>query len=250
MKLKRIFLLVLAGCCIMQTAAAADTTNAVKQLMQKVQQAYRSANYLSFHVVYRYANKSQPDKYIDTMSGEVVLDKNRMRFMLEDVETVTNERYSIQVMKAEKLIYLSTPKSTQLTDPVSMLDSVLTHMNGLHTHLMRGKGVVTLQFIFPPGKAYKNVTMIINESTGYFEKVLYELYTEGLVEKDQLMENGNNGMYQSEGRVEVLFSQYRQGQITEALFNEARFFTRLGQGKYEPSEQYKDYQVFLASPKL
>ncbi|THU39412.1 hypothetical protein FAM09_12975 [Niastella caeni] len=249
--MKRIFLLVIMGCTLVSIpASASDTTSAVKQLMLKVQQSYKSAAYLSFHVLYRYANKNQPDKYIDTMSGEVALDKNRMRFSLQDVETITNDKYTIQVMKDEKLIYLSTPRSAQVTDPVAILDSLLAKLNGVSVQVTHKKDIATLNVNFPPGQTYKNITMVINESTGYFQKVVYELSTEGLVEKDQLMEQGNNGEYQSEGRIEIVFSQYRKGQFTDALFNEARYFTRLGQGKYEPSEQYKDYQIFLASPKL
>ncbi|MFL5746678.1 MAG: hypothetical protein ACJ751_18520, partial [Niastella sp.] len=95
--MNKIFVLVLSVCFVTTAADAADSTNAVKQFMQQVQQAYRSANFLSFHVLYRYANKNQPDSYIDTMSGEVAMNRNHMRFALEDVETVTNDQCTIQV---------------------------------------------------------------------------------------------------------------------------------------------------------
>src|SRR5687768_6392880 len=97
--MKRIMLLVLTSCLLVCNQTSASDTSAVKQFMQKVQQAYRSASYLSFQVHYRYANKNQPDNYIDTMSGEVAMDKNRMRFSIEGVETVTNDKYTIQVNK-------------------------------------------------------------------------------------------------------------------------------------------------------
>ncbi|WP_205511893.1 hypothetical protein [Longitalea arenae] len=233
-----------------RSSFSGDTTSAIKQFMQRVQQAYRSASYLSFHVHYRYANQNQPDNYIDTMSGEVAMDRNRMRYLIGDIETVTNDKYTIQVIKDQKLIYLSVPHSVQLPDPVAMLDTVLTRLDGIRTQITRNKGIATLQMNFPPGHTYKNITMSVNEATGYFQKIVYELYTEGLVEKDQLMQPGNHGTYQTEGRIEIVFSDYRQGQFTDKLFNEERYFTRLGQGKYEPSEKYRDYQLFLASPKL
>lgn len=173
-----------------------------------------------------------------------------MRFLIEDVETVTNDQYTIRVVKDQKLIYLSTPQPAQTMDPVALLDTLLEHFDGIQTRVTREKGIATLHIIFPPGQTYKNITMSINESTGYFQKVVYELHTEGLVEKDQLMQPGNTGAYQTEGRIEILFSQYRQGQFTDGLFNENQYFTRLGKGKYAPSETYKDYQIFLASSKL
>lgn len=248
--MKNIFVLVCCVCFVTTASVAADSTNAVKQFMQQVQQAYKNASYLSFHVLYRYANKSEPGNYIDTMSGEVAMDKNHMRLMIEDVETITNDRYTIQVNKNEKLIYLSTPQPAQIVDPVAVLDSALKHYDGVTTRVTRAGGMATLNISFPPGLAYKNVTMTINEHTGFFQKVLYEMYTEGLVEKDQLMQPGGGGPYQTEGRVEIVFSQYRQGQFTDGLFSEDRYFTRLGQGKYQPTELYKDYQIFLASSKL
>jgi hypothetical protein len=250
LNMKKIFIPLLAVCFVSTAAVAADSANAVKQFMQQVQQAYKSASYLSFHVLYRYANKSQPENYIDTMSGEVAMDKNHMRFIIEDVETITNDRYTIQVNKNEKLIYLTTPQPAQMVDPVAVLDSALKHYNGITARIIRTGGVATLNIAFPPGLPYKNVTMTINEHTGFFQKVLYEMYTEGLVGKDQLMQSGGGGPYQSEGRIEIVFSQYRQGQFTDGLFSEDRYFTRLGKGKYETTEKYKDYQIFLASSKL
>lgn len=249
--MKKVILLVLMACLLVSVrATASDSTLAVKQFMQKVQQAYKSASYLSFHVVYRYANKDNPKQYIDTMSGEVALDKNHMRFVIEGIETLTNDTYSVQVHNEEKLIYLSIPQPSQMADPVVMLDSALAHFEGLRTRVTHNKGVATLTLSFPPGQTYKEVTMVIDENTGYFEKVVYEMYTNGLVEKDQLIGEGGNGFYQNEGNVEVLFSGYAQGQFTDELFDEKRYFNRLAKGKYEPSEKYKDYQIFLASPKL
>jgi hypothetical protein len=218
--------------------------------MQKVQQAYKSASYLSFHVVYRYANKDNPQQYIDTMSGEVALDKNHMRFTIENMETITNDTYTIQVDNDEKLIYVSSPQSAQMADPVAMLDSALARFEGIRAGVTYNKGMATLTLSFPPGQTYKNVIMVINEKTGFFQQVLYELRTDELVEKDQLMGQGGSGPYQNEGRIEILFSDYRQGRFTDELFNEERYINRLAKGQYQPAEKYKDYQVFLASPKL
>ena len=249
--MRKIILLMITACLLLQVSVtAADTTSSVKQFMYRVQQAYKSASFLSFHVAYRYANKNQPGNYIDTMSGEVAMDKNRMRFQIEDIETVTNDKYTIQVMKDQKLIYLSVPRSAQMPDPVATIDSVLAHFDGIQTQITRSKGIATLQMSFPPGQTYKNITMTVNEATGYFQKIVYEIYTEGFVEKDQLMQPGNNGSYQPEGSIEIVFSNYRKGQFNEAMFSEDRYFTRVAKGQYEPVEQYKDYQIFLSSPKL
>lgn len=242
--------LVLAGSPAAAAPVSTDTSGTVKQFMQKAQQAYKNASYLSCNLLYRYANNNQPNKYIDTMAGEMAIDKSRMRLVIDDVETITNSQYTIQVLKEDKLIYLSTPKPALGADPIQMLDTILAHMNGVQIQMVSSKGAGTLSINFPPGQMYKTISMTINESTGYFEKVVYELFTEGLLSADQIAQTGRPATYQPEGRIEVLFSNYRQGRFNDSLFNEGIYFTRVGKGNYEPTEQYKDYQIFLASSNL
>jgi hypothetical protein len=222
----------------------------VKQFMQKAQQAYHQASRLSFQVQYRYANKNQPGNYIDSLSGAIMIDKNRVRSVIDDVETVTTANYTIRVMKDEKLIYLAKAMQSPLTDPVSLLDSALAHLNGIQAGIVRNNKQVTLNLRFPPGQAYKNITMTMDESTGYFQKVVYELYTTDLVGQEQIDKPGQPAPYQEEGIVEMIFSLYRQDAFDDSLFDEAQYFTKLGKGQYEPAEQYKDYQIFLASSGL
>lgn len=234
---------------MMHSVMASDSTSAVNHFMQKVQQAYKNTPYLSFHLLYRYANKNEPNNYIDSMAGDIAMDKNHMRMVMDDIETITNDKYTLQVIKDDKLIYLSTPKPV-VADPVSMLDTVLANLNGVRTEIVQTKGSATLNISFPPQQLYKNISMTIDESTGYFQKVVYELYTESLVSQDQMAQPGKKGLYQPEGRIEVVFSRYSKGRFNDSLFSEEKYFTRLGKGKYEPSEQYKDYRIFLASTNL
>jgi hypothetical protein len=153
-------------------------------------------------------------------------------------------------MEEDKLIYLSIPKPAGSIDPLHMLDTVLTHMNGVQTQIVRNRGKATLSISFPPGQMYKTISMTINEATGFFEKVAYELFTDELLSEDQIAQAGKPARYQREGRIEILFSNYRQGRFNDSVFNEGIYFTRLGKGNYEPTEQYRDYQIFLASSNL
>jgi hypothetical protein len=250
--MKKLFVWLLLAGCMMQGVRASDSTALVKQFMQKAQQAYRSTPYLSFHLLYRYANKNQPGKYIDSIAGDVAIDKNRMKMVMDGIETITNEKYTMQVIKDDKLIYLSVPKTAAMGNPIAMLDSAAGYLDGVHIRLVHNKGLATLIFSFSPqsGRPYKSIAMAIDESTGYLQKVVYELYTAGLVSQDQIAQAGKPGLYQPEGRIEVNFSQYRKGQFNDSMFSEDKYFTRRGKGNYEPSDQYKDYQIFLASSNL
>jgi hypothetical protein len=253
--MNKLFAFILLGVLILaaglaKAAPVSDSLGTVTQFMKKVQLAYKNASYLSCNLLYRYANSNHLTKYIDTLAGDMAIDKNRMRLVIDDVVTLNTDHYTVQVLKEDKLIYLSTPRSAIGADPIQMLDTILTHMNGVQSDVERNKGTVTLNISFPPGQLYKKVSMTINESTGFFEKVAYELFTESLLSEDQISQTGKPAPYQPEGRVEVLFSNYRQGKFNDSLFNEAIYFTRVGKGNYEPTEQYKDYQIFLASPSL
>jgi len=59
---------------------------------------------------YRYANAGQPGKYIDSLAGEIQLDKNRSRFVIDGTETVVTEKYSINISNDTKLFTFSTAK--------------------------------------------------------------------------------------------------------------------------------------------
>src|SRR5258705_10177793 len=104
-----------------QQLAAQDNTAAVKPFLEKLQQAYRNASRLGFRVKYRYANAGQPGKYIDSLAGEIQLDKNRSRFVIDGTETVVTEKYSINILNDTKVIYLSTAKGPTMMDPAGLL---------------------------------------------------------------------------------------------------------------------------------
>ncbi|MES1249169.1 MAG: hypothetical protein ABUL46_00720, partial [Chitinophaga rupis] len=96
---------------------------------------------------------------------------------------------------------------------------------------------------------YTRVRMTTDLSTGWLTKVEYDLHTNGLVGEEQISSPGHNARYEREGRVEIIFSQYKKGGFGDELFDEDKFFTRTG-NQFTPSEAYKGYQIFLASSNL
>src|SRR6202012_3399389 len=92
---------------ISQKAEAQQDLSKIKTLLVKMQRAYQQATYLEFRVAYYYANQKQPGLHMDSLFGKVQMDKNRCRFAIDNTETVVTDKYTIQVMKQEKQIYLS-----------------------------------------------------------------------------------------------------------------------------------------------
>jgi hypothetical protein len=240
-----------------QTKADADSS-AVRGFMDKVQQAYANARYLRFHVAYRYANQGQPNHYLDSLSGEIEMDGGRSRTVLDGMETVSNGRYIIQVMPESRIIYLA-PKSSgsasvpapvaSAQNPMPMLDSLFAQVRGIRATLTNSDGADVFTLDLPAGQPYSRLRLMIDDRTGYFREVTYDLNTASLVGEDMIDRPGHPAPYQSRGRIQILFSEYRRGQFDDRIFSENNFFTRIA-GHYQPAGRYRDYHIYLASSNL
>jgi hypothetical protein len=221
----------------------------IKDLLVKAQQAYYKTPYLSFRVKYLYANEGQNSGHLDSLTGQVQMDKDRCRLTIDGTETVITPTYAIQVIKEDKAIYLSKAHPAGVLDPVSMLDSVFAHMDGVKAEIGKEEGsdVVTLEF--PPGQTYSRIRMIIDGQTGFFRQISYSLRTAGLVAPEQIERPGHPAPYREKGQVDIVFSHYEHGRFGDELFRESNFFNKTA-GRFEAAGQYKDYQIFLASSNL
>jgi hypothetical protein len=231
-----------------QTGAVNDPAS-VKRFLEKTHRAYLEADRLSFQVQYRYANSNQPGKYVDTLSGQVAMDKNNTRYLIAGTETMVNEKYTIQVLPEEKLIYLSKTRRNAMMDPLNLLDSFLLQAGRGKTTSSTSKQLSTLTIRFGPGQLYKSISITIDEQTGFFQKLTYDLYAKDWVDDTQINQPDRPAPYEREGRVEIIFTNYQKGKVNGSLFDETTYFTRYG-NSFEPTERYNGYRVFVASPNL
>lgn len=234
---------------ISKKAGAQQGPTKIKSLLVKMQHAYQQASYLEFRVAYYYANQRRPGQHMDSLFGKVQMDKNRCRFAIDNTETVVTDKYTIQVMKQEKEIYLSNSRHSGMMDPVGITDSILAHMEGVEASEEKQGGSEVLTLTFPPGKMYTRITMALDARTGFLQRVTYDLHTAPLVGQEMIDKPGHPGPYQSEGQVDVVFSGYRNGSFGDAAFDEKKFFNHV-ENRFEPAGSYKDYHIFLASSNL
>ncbi|HVU55677.1 MAG TPA: hypothetical protein VHD83_11525 [Puia sp.] len=215
----------------------------------KAQKAYRESSYLGFKVKYLYSNAGDGVKPMDSLAGEIQMDKDRCRMVLDGTETIVTGRYLIQVMEEDKSMYLSRPGKAIPMSPVQLMDTVFRQLDGIRTDVTTEgrRTILTLQF--PPGKMYTRIRMVMDTATGYFQQITYGVLTAGLVGQDQVERPGHPGPYSKEGRIDMVFSNYEKGRFDDALFDEVNFFTRAS-GRYLPAARYRDYHIFLASSNL
>lgn len=236
-------ILTLLVSCLLQGASA---QTGLRDLLQRVQAAYRRPAYLGFKVRYAYANDNQPDHPVDTLCGEFDMDKGRTCFVIPGTVSLVSGEYAVQVVSEDKLIYISNAHFANPVDPASSIDTIIRHLDLVQPSVTGEGPSETLTLIFPPGQPYTRMQMTVDTLTGYIQEMTYDLYTAGFVDRDQLDRPGHQGPYQAKGRVTIVFSQYKTGGFGDEVFDTGRYFTRVG-SQFLPAAPYKDYHIFLAS---
>jgi len=220
-----------------------------RDFLLKAQQAYREAAYLGYRVKYLYTNAGGAATAIDSLAGEMQMDKGRCRLLIDGTETVVTGKYVIQVMEEDKAIYLSAAGKATPMDPTQLLDTVFKQLSGMQAVISSEGRWKVLSLRFPPGRMYTYIRMVMDSVTGYFQRMSYGIHTAGLVEQDQIDRPGHPAPYGKEGQIDMFFSNYEHGRFGNGLFDEKNFFTRVS-GRIEPAGRYRDYHIFLASSNL
>lgn len=244
-----IFLLMLSFMIVSQSIRAQNDAATARTFLARAQKAYQGAAYLGFRVKYVYTNAGTGAKPMDSLSGEMQMDKGRCRMLIDGTETVVTGKFMIQVMENDKAIYLSSAGRSLLLDPTQLLDTIFRQMKGIQATLTADGNLQVLTLRFPPQATYTTIRMTMDGATGYFRQIIYGVRTAGFVSQDQINGPGHAGPYEQEGQVAMLFSDYEKGRFDDSLFDENKFFTHAA-GKYEPAGAYKDYHIFLASANL
>ena len=228
---------------------AQDSAGIIKAYMQQLQTRYHNAGYLGFHIKYLYANSGKTAAPMDSLSGEVEMQGDQCRLLIDNTETVVTGKYTIQVRPDEKLVVLSATHPTGSMDPVGLMDSLLKHTGDVRAGILHQPGEDILAITFPPGREYNSIRLISDPHTGYLQRISYVLQTANWVEQEMISRPGHPAPYQPEGRIDILFSHYRKGAFNATLFNESNYFNKVD-GRFEATGRYKDYRIFLASPNL
>lgn len=243
-----LFLALAQSAGLLAVAQQGDSA-AVKNFITKIQQAYTKRHFLDFRIRYYYANADQPQVYLDSLTGQIQLEKENCRMTLDGVETIVTGRYAIQINAADKSIYVAAARRAA-ANPVGMVDSILAHIQGVKAAVTKQSHLESLTLDFPPDQAYNRITIQVGAKTGFLQRISYSLNTARLVGQDMISSPGNPNPYQSRGNMDLVFSDYRQGNFDESVFREDNFITRIAPGQFEPVGSYKDYHIYLASSNL
>jgi hypothetical protein len=248
LSLKKYAWALLTALSITASASGQQEKEDARAFLLRAQRAYREAAYLGFKVKYLYSNEGGV-KPMDSLAGEIQIDKDRCRMVIDGTETVVTGGYVIQVMETDKSMYLSKPGKALPMSPAQLIDTALHQMRGFQTTVVTEGRSKVLTLHFRPGGTYTQIRMVMDPATGYLTQISYDVYTAGLVGQDQVESPGHAAPYSSKGRIDMLFSHYEKGGFSDALFDESNFFTHVS-GQYQPAGRYRDYHIFLASSNL
>ena len=198
--------------------AVAQTDSAtIRGFLTKIQQAYSKGHFLDFNMRYYYANADQPQLYLDSLAGRIQMDQENCRMTLAGIETIITGKYAIQINPTDKSIYLAAARKASAANPVGMVDSILAHIKGVQVAVTKGAHDISLALDFPPDQAYTRILIRIDAKTGYLQRITYALNTARLIGQEMIKGSGSASPYGSQGNMEIVFSDYHQGNFDESL---------------------------------
>lgn len=218
----------------------------VHALLDKMHLAYRNATFLSFETQYTYSNLSDPFKALDSLAGEVQMNKTQSRLLLPGSETLINGKYCIQSIEKEKVLYITTAPPSNTMDPAGAVDSALSYLNKYPYHLTDKGKVQVLHMELPAGGRFTSLEMTIDTASGYLINLAYFLHTAGLVSVNQMKSTGKGGEYEPNGKVNIRFLNYKTGTFGPTIFETANYITKQGKD-YVPSDRFQGYRIFWAN---
>ncbi|MDB5250686.1 MAG: hypothetical protein JWQ40_5080 [Segetibacter sp.] len=246
--MRKVHIAIIAVFCLVNTVRGQANGKLIAE-MKRLQETYSIGSTLSFDVKYVYATESKPEIYLDSMMGSMEINGNNYRIILNNTETIKNDRYIIHLFKDDKLIYLTKPNSGETGNgPGALIDSVFRNISSLSYTIDSNKIVKRIVLNFPTQSSFKTVVFTINKATGYIIKARYLVKTEQLLET-QNREKEAADQYDEYAIVEASYSNYKKDYRSPYSFDEKTVFVKSG-NEYVPAEKFKDYSIFLGSPNL
>lgn len=239
-------LFILTRCPLM--AQSNEALDKVMTVMKEMQATY-TMQQLSFEVKYVYSNEGTPGVILDSLKGRVEVDGTNYRCLLDNTETIRNERYSIILFNEDRIMYLAKPTGTDSTgNPLLLTRAVLQNANIKECTITTRNGMKMLRITFNHGAPYKKMDMTIDLASGLVLDMQYVVKTSLLLASQQdevALEEG----YDEYASVRTHFFNYQKMVGNKARFDERAFFFK-EEDTFRPTAAYKDFKLFLATPNL
>jgi hypothetical protein len=244
---KLVFILMIMVVSFNNTYGQSNKDSAIA-VFKKLHDRYTNIAYLSFDIAYYYSNLSNPNLLVDSLKGKAEINKVNNHLVLGNTEIITNNKYNIILFKEDTLMYLSKPQNSSVTNPVSVIDSLLKTLSKLDVALSQKKGVQVVTISFPKGSSYEKAVFSIDEK-GFLRKTVYILKSNLLLSAPDQASAEARPSQDEWGVLECKFYNYQTGKFNNTVFQESRYFKKDIAG-YKATDEFKQYKIFIASPGL
>jgi hypothetical protein len=246
---KTLFVLLMVTLCRQQGYVQQDEANAkALQAMRKLVEGFQRSKLLSFDILYRYAAEDKPGEFLDSMRGQCKLHGNRYWSNLDNTESVYDAHLLLMLFKDDSIMYLAKPAvSPSPGAPGAMPDTFLLNNKSIQYSYQETPAEQLITLSFEATAPCKRVTWHISRKTGYPVKMT------SLVRTDQLYDPSVRSLVDNAAAswviVETMYSNYRQGEYDETVFNLGKYIKKEGQ-EYVTVAPYEGYKVCLGSTGL
>jgi hypothetical protein len=219
-------------------------------VLENLMNKYHNTDYLSFDQEYTYMEDSKPNLVLDSMRGNVQMNKGNYHLILGNTETIHNDRYNVILFKDDSLIYISKPSVGKImANPIGILDSMLIKEKSIDISVVQKRKLEIVVLNFPDGMGYKTAEFIVDEKTGYLLHVKYRVNALQMLDPASKIAAANTSLANEWGTVQSRYYKYAKGTFDDNEFDEKKYFIKDGT-EFKPTGTYKQYKIFLASPGL
>jgi hypothetical protein len=243
---RNLLLLLFISHGVMALAQPGEKEKVIAELKQ-VSAKYKTAGFLSFEIMYRYADEKAPGRYLDSLKGSFKLNGDQYWYGMDETESIGNKEYMMMLFKEDKIMYLSKAASSVMSgNPVALIDSFILRNTDINCRFEEGKKQNRIILDFAGDGKYKRIEYRVDAGTHFLTGITCVVKSSELYDQSVRPAIDGGAEY---ALIEISFSGYQQKAFDESLFNMAKYFKKEGD-EYITLPPYDSYKIFLGSPNL
>ncbi|SEW40110.1 hypothetical protein SAMN05428988_5225 [Chitinophaga sp. YR573] len=244
-----LFCVVIVFCLQSAVAQTIPDLEKMTGIMKRLRDGYDKAP-LSFDMKYIYANEHTPGKILDSLNGWVETDGTNYHSLMDNTETIHNDKYNIVLFREDKIMYLAGATSASMpVDPLLMMDSILTQSGATSCTISKAGKNTVIRIGFKEGGSCKRMEMTIDTVAHRMLSMEYVVKTSLLTETPDANDKAAAEGYDEYAIVRSTFYNYRPLKPDASRFDDKTFFYKEGT-EFRTKEAYSEYKIFVATPNL
>jgi hypothetical protein len=204
----------------------------------------------SFDLKYIYANEHTPGKILDSLTGRIETDGTNYHSLLDNTETIHNEKYNIVLFKEDQIMYLSTGATAAASvDPLAQMETVLKQSGATSCTILKSGKNNIINIGFAPDGPCKKMEITIDTVAHRLISMEYVVKTALLTETPDDNDKAATEGYDEYAIVRASFYNYKALNPDSSRFDDRTFFYKEGT-EFKTTAAYNNYKIFVATPNL